>query len=111
MRKLTWSAVAVALVAGSAPLVCHAQNKNVLEGAYVGLGLGKTRAKFVEDDFIASGFDVFGDDTDKGYKVTFGFKANRYWAFEVGRTNFGKFKLSYDDGAGSTVDQVFKVTG
>lgn len=118
MKKFACSCVVAAFLAGSSAL-CHAQNyaldtgKNVLEGAYVGLGLGATRARFVDGDF-ASNNPAIGeskDATDKGYKFTFGFKANRYLGFEVARTNFGKFLHRYDDGAGNSVDINYRVSG
>jgi OmpA-OmpF porin, OOP family len=114
MKKLAWSCFVAALLAGSSHF-SYAQNRNsnALEGAYVGLGLGATRARFVQDDFASgvAGISESKDDSDKGYKVTFGFKVDRNWALEVARTNFGKFSHSYDDGAGGTVDQVYRVVG
>jgi OmpA-OmpF porin, OOP family len=118
MKKLAWSCFVAALLAGSSQL-SYAQNygqnrsANVLEGAYVGLGLGATRARFVQDDFVTgvAGVNESADDSDKGYKLTLGFKANRYWALEVARTYFGKFSHTYDAGAGGSVDEIYSVVG
>jgi OmpA family protein len=112
MKKLTWSCFVAAFLAGSSA-VSYAQDKNVLEGAYVGIGAGATRAKFTEDDFTSNnpGISESKDSTDKGYKLTFGFKVDRHWAFELGRTNFGKFSHTYDGGAAGSVVQNYKVSG
>lgn len=116
MNKLAWSCVVAAVLAGSS-VPGYAQyldrSTNVLEGAYVGLGLGGTRARFVEDDFASNNAAITEskDATDKGYKFSFGFKANRYLGFEIGRTNFGKFLHRYDDGAGNAADINYKITG
>jgi OmpA-OmpF porin, OOP family len=112
MKKLTWSCFAAAFLATSMP-AAYAQSNNVLEGAYVGLGLGATRARFVRDDFASNAANISEskDSTDKGYKLVFGFKVDRHWAFEVARTNFGKFLHSYDDGAGNAADVNYKVAG
>lgn len=114
MKKLTWPCVVAALLAGFSSLSC-AQDRNVLEGAYVGLGAGATRARFVQDDFASgvAGIEESKDSTDKGYKLTFGAKLNRYWALEVGRTSFGKFSHTYDGtgiGIGS-VSETYKSAG
>lgn len=112
MKKLAWSCVVAAFLAGSSPF-SRAQDMSVLEGAYVGIGAGATRARFVKDDFdaTAAGATVSADDTDKGYKVTLGWKLDRYWALELGRTNFGKFSHTYDGGAAGSVVQSYKVSG
>jgi len=108
MKKLTWSCLVAALLAGSSTFSYARDDDNVLEGAYVTAGGGPTRAQFNKDDF---GVTKAVDNTDKGYKLSFGFKANRYLGFEVGHTNFGKFVHSYDDGAGNTADVSYKSGG
>lgn len=112
MKNLTWPCVVAALLAGSSSL-SYAQDKNVLEGAYVTLGGGATRAKFKQDDFTPTDPSITQsvDDTDKGYKLSFGFKANRYLGFEIGHTTFGKFVHTYDNGSGATADVNFKAGG
>jgi len=106
MKNLTWPCVVAALLAGSSSF-SYAQNRNALEGAYVGLGAGATRARFVQDDFATGlpGIEESKDSTDKGYKLTFGAKLSRHWALEVGRTSFGKFSHTYD-GTGSGIGSV-----
>ncbi|HEY6864064.1 MAG TPA: hypothetical protein VI319_09200 [Burkholderiales bacterium] len=96
------------MLAGSSSF-SYAQDRNVLEGAYVGLGAGATRARFTQEDFATGvpGIQESKDSSDKGYKLTFGAKLSRYWALELGRTNFGKFSHTYDgtgSGLGSVVE-------
>jgi OmpA-OmpF porin, OOP family len=111
MKKLAWSCIVAACLAGGSPLA-RAQDKNVLQDFYVGLGAGVTRAMFTEDDFASrvAGIDESKDSSDKGYKAVLGYRLDRHWAMELGRTNFGKFSHHYE-GGGGTLDQTYKISG
>lgn len=112
MKKLACSCVLAASLAGFSPLCC-AQNKNVLEGFYVGLGAGATRARFKQTDFASgvAGVAESNHNTDKRHKEILGYKLNRNWALEFGHTSFGKFSHTYDGGAAGSVVQKYKVDG
>ena len=112
MKKLASSCVVATLVATASPF-SYAQDKNVLEGSYIGLGVGATRAKFKPDDFASSvaGIQESKDESDVGYKALFGIKLDRNWWFEIARTGFGKFSHRYEASPSDVLVQEYKIKG
>jgi len=86
--------VALTLIASSSAM---AQDS----GWYLGLNLGKTKAKIdderITNSFVPAGLNVTSlkdNDTGTGFKVFGGYQFNRYFAFEGGYLNLGK--VGYD---------------
>lgn len=68
-------------------------------GIYLGLGLGKSHARFKTDDFTAGvpGISESSSTTDTGYKALVGWAFSRYFATELSYTSIGRYRYSYTE--------------
>ena len=79
-----------------------AQSSGPQTGIYLGVGLGKTHARFKTDDFTAGDPTIAEstDTVDTGYKAFIGWQFNRYIAAELAYASLGRYKYTYRDAAG-----------
>jgi len=73
-------------------------------GVYLGIGLGKTHARFKTEDFTANNPTIAesADTVDTGYKAFIGWQFNRYIAAELAYASLGRYKYSYTNTAGQS---------
>jgi OOP family OmpA-OmpF porin len=78
-----------------------AQSAGPQTGIYLGLGLGKSHARFKTDDFTAGDPTIAEstDTTDTGYKAFIGWQFNRYIAAELAYASLGRYKYTYTNAA------------
>jgi opacity protein-like surface antigen len=90
----------LALICTDAALAQVAANT----GFYVGLGLGKSHARFKTADFTTGDPSISEspNTTDTGYKALIGWSFSRYFATELSYTSIGRYRYSYSQvGTGS----------
>ena len=79
---------------------------------YTGLGVGLSHVQFYPADFSSGGvFSERKNEFDAGFKGFIGHQINRNWGAELSYATLGKFHYKYDNGSGTQLDAVYKVTG
>ena len=110
--------LALAVIAAIASPLASAQDRDWNMGWYLGGNVGESRAKIAEarirSGLLGSGFTTssFSDDhRDIGYKLFAGYQMNRYFAFEGGYFDLGKFSFNATTVPAGTLNGSLKLRG
>ncbi len=78
-----------------------AQSNGPQSGLYLGIGIGKSHARFKTDDFTAGTPNIAEtvDNVDTGYKGFIGWQFNRYVAAELAYVSLGRYRYKYTNTA------------